>query len=90
MTAGNDERVEVLQTRGARSQIGRDDGFAPLASIGRSLGGTDEGDDGPRGPQRIDRSRQLEILELVFDEHRNTLAGQHGRQAWGFYRIADC
>src|SRR5262245_40289216 len=76
VAAGNDERVEVLDARRTRRDVGlhgRQPALALEFDTGRR---TDERDCCAGLAQRFERPGQLAILETVLDEDRDALALQ--------------
>ncbi len=70
----------------ARSDV--DDGVAALAAVLAPGRRPDDRDRRAGGAQRLERPGQLAILELVLDEHRDALAGEHADAVMRrFYRL---
>ena len=74
MAAGDHERVEIGHARGSCCDVGRDGRFAALAAERRAGRRSHEHDAGARAAQRLERTGELAILELLLDEQRDALA----------------
>ena len=77
VTARDDQRVEILHARRAGGDVRRDDRLSALALELCARRRPDDRDSRARRPQRLERARQLAILEFIFDEHRDALARQY-------------
>ena len=68
VAARDDQRIEVAHPRLPGRQVRGDRGVTPLSPESSALGRADDGDIRACRPQRVERSGELAVLELVFDE----------------------